>query len=123
MFLKVGSGGVTKNVGLLFIDVTGNQSGGLVGGRPRPRHSNQRLPGYRDLRPVRERRRREQDHRRASALHIGYTGIYEDWNVDSGGDPGGDDPWRFRNTDQYPILYWQKLPAQTSGLNAAGATP
>ena len=35
----------------------------------------------------------------------GYTGIYENWNVDIDGRGGGDNPWRFSATgDRYPLL-------------------
>ena len=34
----------------------------------------------------------------------GYTGIYEDWNVDSDGEPGSGNPWDFGTASQYPVL-------------------
>ena len=34
----------------------------------------------------------------------GYTGIYVNWNVDVDGITGGDDPWDFGTTSQYPAL-------------------
>ena len=34
----------------------------------------------------------------------GYTGIYADWNVDIDGAAGGDDPWDFGTTSEYPVL-------------------
>ena len=35
---------------------------------------------------------------------VGYTGIYEDWNVNVDGATGNDDPWHFGANDQYPTL-------------------
>ncbi len=32
----------------------------------------------------------------------GYSGIYENWNIDLDGDGTGDDPWDFGNARQYP---------------------
>ncbi|MYC83532.1 MAG: hypothetical protein F4X19_15790 [Acidobacteria bacterium] len=34
----------------------------------------------------------------------GYTGLYENWNVDLDGDNSSDDPWDFGTTSQYPVL-------------------
>ena len=35
----------------------------------------------------------------------GYTGIYmTNWDLNLDGQPGGDDPWTFGKTDQYPVL-------------------
>ena len=34
----------------------------------------------------------------------GYTGIYENWNIDLDGMTGGEDPWNFGAADQYPVL-------------------
>ena len=34
----------------------------------------------------------------------GYTGIYENWNVDLDEDGVGDDLWGFGNASQYPTL-------------------
>ena len=34
----------------------------------------------------------------------GYTGLYENWNVDLDGDNSPDDPWHFGTTSQYPVL-------------------
>ena len=35
----------------------------------------------------------------------GYTGIYMmNWDLNLDGQPGGDDPWTFGKTDQYPVL-------------------
>ena len=34
----------------------------------------------------------------------GYSGIYAAWNVDLDGETGGDDPWQFGTTSQYPAL-------------------
>ncbi len=46
----------------------------------------------------------------------GYTGIYEDWNVDVDGRGGGDNPWRFSAAgNRYPLL--RQLPA------SAGSAP
>ena len=33
-----------------------------------------------------------------------YTGIYQTWNLNLDGQTGGDDPWAFGKTDQYPVL-------------------
>ena len=33
-----------------------------------------------------------------------YAGIYASWDVDVDGVSGGDDPWRFGNADQFPVL-------------------
>ena len=33
-----------------------------------------------------------------------YSGIYADWNVDIDGETGGDDPWHFGTSSQYPVL-------------------
>ena len=33
-----------------------------------------------------------------------YTGIYQNWNLNLDRQPGGDDPWAFGKTDQYPVL-------------------
>ena len=35
---------------------------------------------------------------------VGYTGIYEDWNVNVDGVTGNDDPWHFGTASQYPVL-------------------
>ena len=35
---------------------------------------------------------------------ITYTGIYENWNVDTDGDDNADDPWDFGTDQQYPVL-------------------
>ena len=42
----------------------------------------------------------------------GYTGIYEDWNVDVDGDGRADSPWRFPAGGAYPLL--RQLPASAS---------
>ena len=34
----------------------------------------------------------------------GYTGIYSAWNIDLDGEAGGDDPWDFGASSQYPAL-------------------
>ena len=34
----------------------------------------------------------------------GYSGIYQDWNVDLDGDTTGDTPWHFGTSSQYPAL-------------------
>ena len=34
----------------------------------------------------------------------GYTGLYQNWNVDLDGDDQPDDPWHFGTTRQYPVL-------------------
>ena len=34
----------------------------------------------------------------------GYTGIYENWNIDVDGDGNADDPWDFGTGSQYPVL-------------------
>ena len=34
----------------------------------------------------------------------GYTGLYVAWNLDLDGVTGGDDPWDFGTTSQYPVL-------------------
>ena len=34
----------------------------------------------------------------------GYTGIYENWNIDVDGDDENDDPWNFGTGSQYPAL-------------------
>ena len=34
----------------------------------------------------------------------GYTGIYSAWNIDLDGQTGGDDPWNFGTSSQYPVL-------------------
>ena len=34
----------------------------------------------------------------------GYTGIYQDWNVNVDGVAGADDPWDFGASSQYPVL-------------------
>ena len=34
----------------------------------------------------------------------GYSGLYENWNVDLDGDSSPDDPWHFGTTRQYPVL-------------------
>ena len=34
----------------------------------------------------------------------GYTGIYAAWNIDLDGEDGGDDPWDFGASSQYPAL-------------------
>ena len=36
----------------------------------------------------------------------GYTGIYENWNIDLDGDNMADDPWHFGAADEYPSLKW-----------------
>ncbi len=47
----------------------------------------------------------------------GYTGIYENWNVDIDGRGGGDNPWRFSATgDRYPVL--RQLSASASSAPA-----
>ena len=42
----------------------------------------------------------------ATALQgpTGYTGIYANWNVDVDGTTGGDDPWDFGTSSEYPAL-------------------
>ena len=46
----------------------------------------------------------------------GYTGIYENWNVDVDGDGRADNPWRFSATgDRYPLL--RQLPASASSAS------
>jgi hypothetical protein len=35
---------------------------------------------------------------------IGYTGIYQNWNVDLDGDGRADDPWSFGTSSDYPTL-------------------
>ena len=37
-----------------------------------------------------------------------YTGIYADWNVDLDGDGRVDNPWRFGNDSQYPVLHFAR---------------
>ena len=51
----------------------------------------------------------------------GYTGIYAGWNVDTDGVTGGDDPWQFGGSTQYPILSWEaaRAPGKPQGLTAA----
>ena len=39
---------------------------------------------------------------------VGYTGIYAAWNANLDGVTGGDDPWYFGTTSQYPILKYGK---------------
>ena len=39
----------------------------------------------------------------------GYTGIYQDWNLNLDGQAGGDDPWDFGNFCQYPALKYGSL--------------
>lgn len=39
----------------------------------------------------------------------GYTGIYAGWNVNLDGAPGGDDPWDFGTSSQYPVLRYGGL--------------
>ena len=34
----------------------------------------------------------------------GYTGIYSAWNINLDGQAGGDDPWNFGTSSQYPVL-------------------
>ncbi|MDE0471632.1 MAG: hypothetical protein OXH57_06795, partial [Ekhidna sp.] len=34
----------------------------------------------------------------------GYSGIYEDWNIDLNGNGSNDDPWDFGSASQYPVL-------------------
>ena len=41
-----------------------------------------------------------------------YRGIYADWNLDVDGSPGADRPWRFGESDQYPVL-------QQGGMDSA----
>ena len=38
----------------------------------------------------------------------GYDGIYADWNVDLDGDGQVDNPWRFGNDTQYPVLHFSR---------------
>ena len=38
----------------------------------------------------------------------GYDGIYADWNVDLDGDGRVDNPWRFGNDTQYPVLHFSR---------------
>ena len=40
----------------------------------------------------------------ALQMPTGYTGIYENWNIDLDGVTGNDDPWDFGAADQYPVL-------------------
>ena len=37
-----------------------------------------------------------------------YTGIYQNWNVNVDGTAGGDWPWHFGSSSQYPALKWGK---------------
>ena len=39
----------------------------------------------------------------------GYTGIYSGWNLDLDGEAGGDDPWEFGSSSQYPVLRYGRL--------------
>ena len=41
---------------------------------------------------------------------VGYTGIYLNWNVDVDGTTGGDDPWHFGGSAQYPVLQHNRGP-------------
>ena len=37
---------------------------------------------------------------------IGYTGIFQNWNMDLDGDGQADDPWNFGTSSQFPRLRW-----------------
>ena len=39
----------------------------------------------------------------------GYTGIYENWNINIDGQPGNDDPWNFGTVNQYPVLKYDGM--------------
>ena len=49
----------------------------------------------------------------------GYTGIYENWNVDVDGATGNDDPWHFGAANQYPTLKYGGFSPAAQG--SAGA--
>ena len=40
----------------------------------------------------------------ATPVAYGTTGIYKDWNVNTDGRSGNDNPWHFGNATQYPVL-------------------
>ena len=42
----------------------------------------------------------------------GYTGIYANWNVNLDSVDGGDNPWNFGTSSEYPILYFARQSAQ-----------
>ena len=62
-----------------------------------------KLLGYRNQQLVHQRRRHRPDHHRA-ANPTGYTGIYSAWNINLDDQAGGDDPWNFGTSSQYPVL-------------------
>ena len=37
-------------------------------------------------------------------MPTGYSGIYANWNLNLDGQAGGDNPWNFGTTSQYPVL-------------------
>ena len=50
---------------------------------------------------------------------VGYTGIYENWNVNVDGATGNDDPWHFGTANQYPTLKYGGFSPAAQG--SAGA--
>ena len=50
---------------------------------------------------------------------VGYTGIYENWNVNVDGVTGNDDPWHFGTASQYPTLKYGGFSPAAQG--SAGA--
>ena len=50
---------------------------------------------------------------------VGYTGIYEDWNVNVDGATGNDDPWHFGTASQYPTLKYGGFSPAAQGSSGA----
>ena len=49
----------------------------------------------------------------------GYTGIYSAWNINLDGQAGGDDPWNFGTSSQYPVLKYGGHQLVAQGRNIA----
>ena len=50
------------------------------------------------------------------------TSIYADWNLNLDGVTGGDDPWDFGTTSEYPVLKTAPTGLTATSVTATGAT-
>ena len=95
-----GSGSVTASYATGAVSGK-SRVGGLVGDR-----TSRVTAGYWDTSTSGQSRSGGGVGQTTSALQTptGYSGIYADWNVDLDGETGGEDPWQFGTTSQYPAL-------------------
>ena len=85
------------------VNTSGSNIGGLVGSR----HGNPRVTAsYWDTATSGQSTSRGGTGKTTSELQTptGYADIYADWDVDIDGATGGDDPWHFGTSTQYPVL-------------------